>query len=195
MQRLQVNEIFYSLQGEGIRAGEPSIFIRLTGCNLKCTFCDTNFSTGNDMGIDEILKVIEKYLPCKTIVWTGGEPTLQLTNSIVKFFKEHGYYQCIETNGTNNVPNEIDFISLSPKVPNGVIENNFPKGVDEIRYVIHAWQTAIPDTKIKAKFYFLSPVFLENTLVKENLNNCIQLCLRNPKWRLSIQQHKIWQLR
>ena len=69
--KLNVNEIFYSLQGEGGRMGEPSIFIRLTKCNLACSFCDTDFASGSDMALEEILNTIKAY-PCKWIIWTGG---------------------------------------------------------------------------------------------------------------------------
>ena len=95
--KLVVNEIFYSLQGEGARAGRPSIFIRLSKCNLRCSFCDTEFDSGEEMTLQEMLNEIKKY-GCKWIVWTGGEPTLQLTDEMVAFFKHNGFLQAIETN-------------------------------------------------------------------------------------------------
>ena len=112
--KLNVNEIFYSLQGEGGRVGEPSIFIRLTECNLACSFCDTDFAEGDDMTLEQIGDVISAY-PCKWIIWTGGEPTIQLNDAHVAFFKEKGYKQAIETNGTRRVPSMIDYITCSPK--------------------------------------------------------------------------------
>ena len=111
---LNVNEIFYSLQGEGGRTGQASIFIRLAKCNLACSFCDTDYERGVKMTLEEVLGEIEGW-PCKWIVWTGGEPTLQLTDEVVAFFKERGYYQAIETNGTRRVPIGIDYITCSPK--------------------------------------------------------------------------------
>lgn len=111
---LTVNEIFYSLQGEGGRTGEASIFIRLSKCNLACSFCDTDFEFGNRMTLDEILAEISQY-PCQWIIWTGGEPTLQLKDETVAFFTEKGYKQAIETNGTRRVPAGIDYITCSPK--------------------------------------------------------------------------------
>ena len=96
---LKVNEIFYSLQGEGGRQGEASIFIRLTGCNLACDFCDTDFEDGKEMSLNEILTIIQAY-PCRWIIWTGGEPTLQLTDKVLVFFRREGYLQAIESNGT-----------------------------------------------------------------------------------------------
>jgi len=111
---LNVNEIFYSLQGEGGRTGQASVFIRLAKCNLTCSFCDTDFERGVKMTTDEVLREIKQY-GCKWIIWTGGEPTLQLTDSIVAFFKQEGYLQAIETNGTRKVPVGIDYITCSPK--------------------------------------------------------------------------------
>ncbi len=84
---LNVNEIFYSLQGEGGRTGQASIFIRLAKCNLDCSFCDTDFERGVKMTADELLKEINRY-GCKWIIWTGGEPALQLTNAIVTFLRK-----------------------------------------------------------------------------------------------------------
>ena len=131
---LIVNEIFYSLQGEGARVGEASIFIRLSKCNLACEFCDTEFESGKEMSIEAILKTIEQY-PSKWIIWTGGEPTLQLRDEHLKPFKEKGYMLAIETNGTRAVPSLIDYIACSPKVNYTAIKNKIPC-VDEIRIPI-----------------------------------------------------------
>src|SRR3990167_4420238 len=94
--RLKVNEIFYSLQGEGARVGKPSIFIRLADCDMTCGFCDTQFTGGKDMTLKEIVTYIKQF-PCEEIVWTGGEPALQLTDTITRIIHYQGYYQCIET--------------------------------------------------------------------------------------------------
>ena len=114
-----------------------------------------------------------------------------MTDEIIEYFNNLQYYQCIETSGLNPVPSKIDFITLSPKVAEHVLEKNFPNGVTEIKYVRHAGQE-IPNTKIKAHFYFLSPHSDGFTINKENLNHCITLCLNNPTWKLSVQQHKLW---
>jgi 7-carboxy-7-deazaguanine synthase len=197
---LKIREIFYSLQGEGARSGDPSIFIRLAHCNLNCSFCDTDWSYGYDYTLAGIYAAIKKW-PCKKIIWTGGEPTLQLTREIVSFFTGLGYYQAIETNGTNMVPEGIDYIACSPKVSEFIIRSNFPNGVDELRYPISAGDT-IPNVLElpKAKHYFLSPIFVGNKkenfdLDNINLQYCITQCLANPIWKLSIQQHKIWKIR
>jgi organic radical activating enzyme len=195
---LKISEIFYSLQGEGKRAGEPSIFIRTQGCKAKHACyasgvkCDTEFESGKEYSKEDLAIYISKF-NCKSIVWTGGEPTDQLTEEIISYFNDLGFYQCIETSGLNPVPKGIDFITLSPKVAEHVLEKNFPDGVTEIKYVRHQGQQ-IPNTKIKAHFYFISPHSDGFTINKENLKHCINLCLNNPNWNLSVQQHKLWNI-
>jgi len=110
--------------------GKPAIFIRFTGCNQNCWFCDTNWQNGVEMSVAEILQEIEKF-PAKMIIWTGGEPTLQLNNEILSHFTH--YYNAIETNGTNPVPSKIDYISCSPKVDVEILQKNFDF-VNEFRF-------------------------------------------------------------
>ena len=190
MLTLKVNEWFYSLQGEGRRTGEASIFIRLTGCDMTCGFCDTEFESGKSMSLTELHGAIKEY-PCKWIVWTGGEPTLQLTSEHVEFFALHGYKQAIETNGNNRAPDGLDWVCVSPKVAEHVVAKNFPNGTDELRYVRHKNQVGVPEPKVDAKHYYLSPMFNGATMNKANLEKCIQLTLSNPKWKLSLQTHKL----
>lgn len=191
--KLKVNEIFYSLQGEGARAGRPSIFIRLSDCNLRCDFCDTEFISGKDMTVDEVREAVLKF-PCNEIVWTGGEPTLQLTAEILKEFNgDRGFIHCIETNGTHPVPEGIDFISLSPKVAEHVVKKNVPK-CNEVRYV-RAAGMAIPEPSTDAEKWYLSPLANGDKIDTASLKHCIDLCLKNPGWALSMQQHKVWGVR
>ncbi len=187
---LKVNEIFYSLQGEGARTGEPSVFIRLSGCNLNCSFCDTDFSLGRTMTAEEILNEISSF-GCNRIIWTGGEPTLQLTNEIVFFFKEKGYWQAIETNGTHKVPSGIDYIACSPKQDFEKIRELIPE-VNELRFPMQAGDP-LPDISLlpKAEKYLLSPIFNGNALVYENVAYCVELIKAHPIWGLSIQMHKL----
>jgi 7-carboxy-7-deazaguanine synthase len=195
---LKVSEIFYSLQGEGARIGTPTIFIRLTGCKAKfaCAAmgikCDTEFESGKDYSIEELLLNIQKY-PSKEITWTGGEPTDQLTDEIIDLFKSKGYYQAIETSGLNPVPKGLDFICISPKVAEHIIKKNFPDGCHELRYVRHSGQE-IPNPSVKANHYWISPHSDGFTINSENLKHCISLCLKNPDWKLSIQNHKLWNI-
>lgn len=187
---LTVNEIFYSLQGEGGRTGEASIFIRLSKCNLACVFCDTDFEFGEKMTLDEILNEISQY-PCRWIIWTGGEPTLQLKDETVAFFKEKGYKQAIETNGTRLVPTGIDYITCSPKQQFEKIRTLIPE-VDELRFPI-AKGDPLPDIAIlpKTNRYLLSPIFDDLVVIQENVDYCIDLIKQNPQWALSLQTHKL----
>jgi len=188
--KLNVNEIFYSLQGEGGRQGEPSIFIRLTQCNLTCDFCDTDFELGEDMLLDQISGLVEKY-PSKWIVWTGGEPTLQLTDEHLLFFKDKGYRQAIETNGTKPVSSLIDYITCSPK-GNYQRTKRIVPFADEVRIPLKAGdQLPDIDTLPKANKYYISPIFDEDRLNIENVTYCVGLVKNNPEWTLSLQIHKL----
>jgi len=190
MKNLKLNEWFYSLQGEGRRAGQPSIFIRLAGCDLACGFCDTEFESGKEMSVEEIAKLIEPH-PCRWIVWTGGEPSLQLTADHISYFAGLGYKQAIETNGNNPAPAGVDWVCVSPKVAEHVVARNYPNGVNELRYVRHKNQVAVPEPKVDAEFFYLSPMFDGDQINIKNLNHCINLCLDSPKWHLSLQTHKL----
>lgn len=187
---LKVNEIFYSLQGEGMRVGRASIFIRLAGCNLHCPFCDTSFTRFTLMSVNEILDEIERY-HCRCIVWTGGEPALQLTDEIVAFFKQRGYFQAIETNGTLFLPTGLDYISCSPKGSLQGLRERIPK-VDELRFPIRCGDV-LPEANLlpEADCLMVSPVFDGERAVKENINYCISLVKANPEWILSVQMHKL----
>ncbi|MDR3057989.1 MAG: 7-carboxy-7-deazaguanine synthase QueE [Prevotella sp.] len=188
--KLIVNEIFYSLQGEGGRSGEASVFIRLTKCNLACSFCDTDFANGEEMTIDEILNEISKY-PSKWIIWTGGEPTIQLKDEYLAVFREHGYKQAIETNGTRRVPSLIDYITCSPKQDFETIKERIAV-VNEIRMPIKTGDP-IPDISVfpQADNYFLSPIFDGDKINLQNVDYCVELIKQHPQWKLSLQIHKL----
>lgn len=196
---LSVNEIFYSLQGEGSRAGSPNIFIRLSKCNLNCWFCDTEFDSGTEFTVEELAAEISQF-PCKSIIWTGGEPGLQLTDETVDFFKQRGYFQAIETNGTKPLPQNLDFITCSPKqVTTAQLHKNFPNGVSEMKCIFNGRPEYLIEELPQANHYYLSPVFLGKEkermeLDRDILQECITYILENPGWQLSIQQHKIWQI-
>ena len=151
---LRVSELFYSLQGEGRRAGDPSVFIRLQGCSAKhaCAtsgvVCDTEFESGQSMTREQIVEWMRARAPeCHWIIWTGGEPTDQLTAAHVAWFKAAGYMQAIETSGVRPVPAGLDWVTLSPKVAEHILVKHFPDGVDEIKYLRHAGQ-AIPQRSV-----------------------------------------------
>jgi 7-carboxy-7-deazaguanine synthase len=193
--KLKISEIFYSLQGEGARAGTPNIFVRLQGCKAKHACyalgikCDTEFESGSEWTLEELKKELERY-PAHNIIWTGGEPLDQLTDEIVDYFEE--FYQAVETSGLHKPPAGIDFICISPKVAEHVIKKNF-EGVEvhELRYVRHKGQE-IPQPSINAENYYISPHSDGWDLNFENVRHCINLVKENPKWKLSLQQHKIW---
>lgn len=197
---LKISEIFYSLQGEGARVGTPTIFIRTSGCKTKNAcyqmgiICDTEFESGRQMKIEEIHEWIQQNANgCNQITWTGGEPLDQLDDYITTYFRTKGYYQAIETSGLKPPVKNLDFICVSPKVAEHVVAKNFPGGVNELRYVRHSGQT-IPAPSIRADHYWISPHSDGKMINPENLKHCIQLCIENPKWKLSVQTHKLWNI-
>ena len=189
---LKVKEIFYSLQGEGGRQGEASVFIRLAGCNLDCSFCDTDYQGGISMKTEEIISHIRQF-PSKWIIWTGGEPTLQLTDKIIDFFHQEGYLQAIESNGTNPLPLRLDYRVISPKGEDiSYARKNNPE-VEEVRIPMSAG-AALPDieTLPTAKCYYLSPIFETDTeKTRANIDYCVEQVKQHPRWRLSLQVHKL----
>lgn len=191
MQKLRVNEIFYSLQGEGLRTGIPTWFIRLAGCNRSCAFCDTNHADYVEMTCQEIVKKLEGN--CKNIVWTGGEPCLQLTDEVVGFFHDAGYYQALETNGTIRPPLGIDYVAVSPKASNKELERNFLY-INELRYVVAEGDPLLVPPQVVYGELLLSPMFDGLQLNANNLEYCIKLCKQHPNWRLSCQCHKLWRI-
>ena len=187
---LKVKEIFYSLQGEGGRQGAASIFIRLSGCNLNCDFCDTDFSGGEDWSLEQILSLIQQF-PCQWIVWTGGEPALQLTDECLLFFKQAGFFQAIESNGYNRLSEWLDYTVVSPKGRTDYAKKINPK-VSEIRLPVRENDCIPPlESLPEAEYYFLSPIFTANQAkTKANIDYCVKQVKQCPEWRLSLQMHK-----
>ena len=111
----RVNEIFYSLQGEGFWTGTPMVFVRFSGCNLRCPFCDTDHREGRPMRVEEIVQAVRAAGSCKRVCLTGGEPLLQLDRELVDALHQAGYTLHLETNGTRPVPEGVDWVTLSPK--------------------------------------------------------------------------------
>ena len=110
----KINEIFYSLQGEGFHTGTPAVFVRFSGCNLKCSFCDTRHEEGILMSDEEILRAISAF-PSNVVILTGGEPSLWIDQAFIDLLHRAGKYICIETNGTKPLPKGIDWVTCSPK--------------------------------------------------------------------------------
>tara|TARA_R100000789_G_scaffold54906_1_gene53631 strand:- start:1668 stop:2150 length:483 start_codon:yes stop_codon:yes gene_type:complete len=157
--------------------------------------CDTDFESGEERNLEEILDLVSE---CETewIVWTGGEPTDQLTDEIISEVKKAGFKQAIECSGIKQPP-EMDWIVLSPKIAEHAILKRWKKRdgfhCDELRWVRHNGQS-IPNTQIRAKTYFISPHFDDYTPNDDNIRHCVKLALNHPKWRVSIQQHKLWKI-
>ena len=189
---LDVNEIFYSLQGEGARQGEASIFIRLSGCNLKCDYCDTDYAEGEKMSLEQIVNVIQPY-PCQWIIWTGGEPTLQLSDEVLLFFKQQGYRQAIESNGHRKLSDLLDYTVVSPKGFDTTYAQQINSKVNEVRLPVEK-DKDIPriESLPLADNYFLSPVFTQDACTTDaNIRYCVNYIQAHPEWRLSVQMHKL----
>lgn len=189
MKKFKLVEIFYSIQGEGVRVGTPNIFVRFSTCNLSCSYCDTPYNDVNmELTAEELITELEKY-PCKNLILTGGEPTLQIDNELLANLKNQGYYLAIESNGINEVPNLIDYICISPK------SKKFAqlKG-NEIKYVLKKGDS-LPIQIGDFDNYLISPEMNYDSPNFENINYCIELVKNHPEWRLSIQTHKFLRIR
>lgn len=198
MDRYLVNEIFYSLQGEGVRAGTPNLFLRLSRCNLACKVethgfdCDTEFESGRWMTLDEIVTEGRTLSPtCDWIILTGGEPALQADRDLIDHCHAAGYKLAIETNGSFELPEGIDWITVSPKVAEHAVRQRV---AHEVKYV-RGYGQAVPRTVVKAEHLLISPAFEGADVDPRTLDWCIRLCKDNPPWRLSVQQHKLWKVR
>lgn len=179
----KINEIFYSLQGEGFHAGTPAVFVRFSGCNLKCPFCDTLHEDGAWMTDEEIRTEIAKY-PAKLIVLTGGEPSLWIDKAFVEILHQCGKRVAIETNGTNPLPENIDWVTCSPK-QNASLS---VKKIDELK-VVYVGQHIKEYEEIAATHHFLQPCS------GQNIQEVVELVKQNPIWRLSLQTHKLIDIR
>lgn len=187
MKRYRINEIFYSLQGEGAQSGRPAIFVRFSGCNLRCPFCDTDFGQYHEMGIEAILEQLRFY-PARYIVLTGGEPALQVDDDLVTALHREGYTIAIETNGTRALPDNIDWVTLSPKEEGEVVLNH----ADELKVVYFGQEVEHYAAAIEAPLHYLQPCAKQTDGIHtDNREAVVDYCLRHPHWRLSLQIHKI----
>ncbi len=202
-----VKEIYYTLQGEGSHSGRAAVFCRFTGCNLwsgheedrgkaVCRFCDTDFlgtdgpSGGKFKSSELLAKAVSECWPNNKgvpyVVCTGGEPLLQLDNNLIVAFKKCGFVVGVETNGTHEAPDGLDWICVSPKA-------NQPlklTGGDELKLVYP--QEEVDPAKyanLHFKHFYLQP--LDNVNLEQNTQKAINYCLKHPQWRLSTQMHKI----
>ncbi len=189
----KVNEIFYSLQGEGYNTGTASVFIRLCGCNLHCNFCDTQHEEGTMMSLPEIVEQVMRYPKAPLIVLTGGEPSLWIDEAFINGLKlMTGKRIAIETNGTHPLPHGIDWVTLSPK--SGIGDSgNAPVVLtrcDELK-VVYLGQDLSQYDGIQAAHRYLQPCWIEDPEKRQyNLQATVQAVLDNPEWRLSLQIHR-----
>lgn len=192
----RINEIFYSLQGEGRWAGRPAVFVRFSGCNLKCPFCDTDFNDFTEMTADGILQEVLKLSPCcRFIVFTGGEPSLQLDERLTALFHAHGYYLSMETNGTHPVPVGIDWVTCSPKAAFVAQGTPVIKRAQEVKVVFDG-KHEVSDCGIAADYYYVQPCDVgDKERNADILRQTIAFALDHPQWQLSLQQHKIINVR
>lgn len=192
---MRINEIFYSIQGEGFYTGTPAVFIRFAGCNLKCPFCDTNHQPYEDLTEEEICAEIAKY-PAHLVVVTGGEPGLQLTSFLVDKIHALGKTVAVETNGTKPIPFNVDWVTCSPKAA-FVGEKGEPMllRANEIKVVFDGIHE-IKDYGIEADYYYVQPCDTgDKGKNEEIIKGCVQFIKDNPKWRLSLQTQKTLNVR
>ncbi|MBP3739441.1 MAG: radical SAM protein [Muribaculaceae bacterium] len=192
-----VNEIFHSLQGEGYHTGTASVFIRLSGCNLRCDFCDTDHEHSTLMSLPEIVEKVNQYPLAPLIVLTGGEPSLWIDDTLVSGLKTlTGKRIAIETNGTRPLPQGIDWVTLSPKgaFTGGDIQPCVLTQCDELKVVFTGQNLAQYD-HIKSTHRFLQPCYSADARQrKANMAATVAAVLAHPAWRLSLQTHRILQI-
>jgi 7-carboxy-7-deazaguanine synthase len=212
--QFKIKEAFYTLQGEGARAGRASVFIRFSKCNLwngkesgreaaVCQFCDTDITgtdgeNGGTYTQAELMQLALDLWPQSKqgkpyVVFTGGEPALQLTESLVNEFQSHDFECAVESNGTLALPSNLDWVCISPKGKSQVIIDR----CNELK-LVYPQVDLTPDevSHIQADYYYLSPMAdygVENSgmIIRENMQSATQYCLDNPQWRMSLQTHKL----
>ncbi|MBR3726453.1 MAG: radical SAM protein [Prevotella sp.] len=195
---MRVNEIFHSLQGEGYNSGTPAVFIRFSGCNLQCPFCDTQHESGTEMTEQEVVEAVKYLAPRSSlVVITGGEPALQLTASLVDALHEIGKRVAVETNGTLPLPPNVDWITLSPK--NAWLGDEAVPVLtraDELKVLYDGSHDPSAFDSIAATHRFLQPMDTGDANRNADLmQQAADYCLQHPQWRLSLQIHKILNIR
>jgi organic radical activating enzyme len=186
------------LQGEGRNTGRAAVFIRFAGCNLRCSFCDTEFESYREMSDEEILAEVEALVPSYQtplpwggagggllVVLTGGEPTLQVDEAFVDLLHQHGYEVAMESNGTCRAPGNLDWLTVSPKC------EGQQKHCNELKVIFTSPQS-VSDFGIEADIRSLQPCDTGDTVRNAQiLSDCICYIKQHPQWRLSLQMHKL----
>lgn len=193
----KINEIFYSIQGEGYNAGCAAVFVRFSGCNLQCPFCDTQHTEGTFMTVDEICKEISQY-PATLVVLTGGEPSLFVDEQLCNAIHSLGKRIAMETNGTRPITVSIDHITCSPKFEYcpDVDAHLCIDRIDELKVIFTGNNDMSLYENIKANHYYLQPCDTGDAERNKNIvQQTLDYILQHPKWMLSMQLHKILNVR
>lgn len=206
-----IKEMFYTLQGEGRHTGRAAVFCRFAGCNLWtgreedrasaiCKFCDTDFVGVNGVGggkfadANALADAIDQTWSAsasahKYVVFTGGEPLLQLDTALIEAMHAHGFEIAIETNGTLPVPEGVDWICVSPKMGSTLVQTSG----HELKVVIPQMGQAMDDyAKLDFTHFYVQA--MDGPLRAENLQLAVDYCKAHPQWKLSLQTHKILQI-
>ena len=208
--KYRIKEIFFTQQGEGKNTGKDFIFVRFSGCNLWsgqekhrasaiCKFCDTDFygtdgiNGGKYLAKELIEKIKSLWISADSqirVVLTGGEPLLQVDKGLISALKKENIYIAVETNGTLEAPDGIDWICMSPKANT---EIKLRKG-SEVK-VIYPQKNLNPDNfnVLDFKNFYIQPMDSEN--YEDNVSQSVKYCMQNPNWKLSLQTHKILGIR
>lgn len=191
--KYRVNEVFLSLQGEGFWTGTPMVFLRLSGCNLACPFCDTDFTAFREMEADEIVaEILRAAGECRRVCITGGEPLLQLETGLIDALHRAGFTIHLETNGTVEAPDGIDWITVSPKAGLKL------KKANELKLVFQKPDESFIEsfTSFDAGNFFLQPCdWGDPERNAATLAQCVEYIESHPWWRLSLQTHKLLGIR
>jgi len=183
---LRVNEIFYSLQGEGHFTGTAAVFVRLSGCNLNCPFCDTYHAAYTMMSPAEVVERISSF-PTRHVVVTGGEPSMQLTPEFVDMLHGAGFFVQVETNGTLPLPPQVDWVTCSPKQAPVVLGR-----IDELKVVYQGqpMECYAPLMEMAGEWRLQPCACTDAETSARNLRMAVDYVLGHPRWRLSLQTHK-----
>jgi len=200
---LKISEIFPSIQGEGLRQGEPTLFVRLAGCNLKCDFCDTKYAwtSGQEMAVSRVMERVRKIhhiFPAKWVSLTGGEPLLQKVEVLVRRVKNEGFKIQVETNATIYRPMAVDWYTISPKPPKYLYQPEYRKKAKEVKIVVTRGLELRVLQKLRQELPVKIPLLLQpQSNRKWSLDQAMKLLkqaleadLNNI--RLSVQIHKIF---
>jgi len=190
--KYEINEIFCSLQGEGLHTGMAAVFVRFSGCNLKCSFCDTDFKAKKEMTIQQIIDAVDGYATPHVIL-TGGEPAMQVDETLVEALHSAGKRVYMETNGTLPVPKGIDWVTCSPKCAQ--LERLHIEHVDEIK-VVYTGQN-MKGYNDMVSYYKPASLRLQPCDTGDAQKNAeltqgaINYIMEHQQWRLSLQTHKL----